>query len=325
MHRQLKGLLGRAYGTSELAIAVTVDIRGFTEFCRQQESPAVAHFLKRVYLRMVNDYYKKPRFFKPTGDGLLIMVPYTEQNLPRVATATVLASVKLVEQFSALCEGDQMVNFPTPDRVGIGISRGPVCALVAGIDSPKTIDYSGRYLNLSSRLTDMARPAGVVFDSAFGIGLLPDPLQKLFAEESVYVRSVAEREPIRIHYTKEYTEILPVFKNPMDEPRWRTYEWESTLARIEKSGPDFSHALPSRPADKSTIQVTVTTSMVEASGKQSHEFASIHPLPKFEYNDDPTGPAVILNHAFVGSLLRGKGVKGTWPCKVRIAYHEKTT
>ena len=58
----------------------------------------------------------------------------------------------------------------------IGISRGTVCRLVS---KGKTLDYSGRVVNLASRLMDDARPSGVVFDASVGIDLLSEEQAKL--------------------------------------------------------------------------------------------------------------------------------------------------
>jgi len=324
MHRQLKTLLRKAYGVSESALVVTLDIRGFSAFCQTQEAPSAAQYLKRVYLRILDQYFPNPRFFKPTGDGLLIIRPYAENTLESVATSTVLSSVKLVREFGTLCSEDPTVNFPVPDSIGIGICRGPVCALIAGKKKPTTIDYSGRFLNLSARLTEMARPAGVVFDSAFGPELLPEPLQAVFAQEPVvYVRSVAEDKPMSVYYTKDYTEILPVYKSPLNEPQWRIYEWSKTLRDIERAPAFFQHLLPSRPAHSDTIRVTAQFPSVESGGKMSSNYAKSSTVQDFHYEDRAEGPMVRVDHNRLGKYLRTQGVKGPWPCTIRIAYHER--
>lgn len=39
------------------------------------------------------------------------------------ATSVVKACLTSVNEFSKLCEGDETINFKTPDKIGIGISR----------------------------------------------------------------------------------------------------------------------------------------------------------------------------------------------------------
>ncbi|MCJ7692880.1 MAG: hypothetical protein MUO22_05640 [Sedimentisphaerales bacterium] len=75
MHRNLRKLLENAEGVSEFIIAINVDIRGFSEFSLQVESPDAAMYVKRVYIRLVDDYLTGASFFKPTGDGLLLPGP----------------------------------------------------------------------------------------------------------------------------------------------------------------------------------------------------------------------------------------------------------
>ena len=99
MHRNLRKLLEVAEGVSEFIIAVNVDIRGFSEFSRQVESPDAAMYVKRVYIRLVDDYFTGASFFKPTGDGLLLTFPYNENNLKEVVRSTINKSWKVINNF----------------------------------------------------------------------------------------------------------------------------------------------------------------------------------------------------------------------------------
>ncbi len=69
MHRIFRKLLDNAAGTTEHIVAVVLDIRGFTPFCKDTESPDVAVFIKYVYTRTINAYFPNASFYKPTGDG----------------------------------------------------------------------------------------------------------------------------------------------------------------------------------------------------------------------------------------------------------------
>ena len=81
MHREFRELLEKATGFSEFVVAINVDIRGFSPFSKTVESPEVAMFIKRVYMKLIDEYFSNASFFKPTGDGLLVILPYTEENL----------------------------------------------------------------------------------------------------------------------------------------------------------------------------------------------------------------------------------------------------
>jgi len=83
-----------------------------------------------------------------------------------------------------------MTNFPTPDKIGIGITRGSVCCIMSG---SKILDYSGRNLNLASRLMEMARPSGIVFDESFGLDLLSDEKKVFFYQKITLMLEVCRK------------------------------------------------------------------------------------------------------------------------------------
>jgi class 3 adenylate cyclase len=175
MHRQLKELLVKAVGVSEFVVAINLDVRGFSSFAKLAESSEAALFLKRVYLRILDEFFADASFFKPTGDGLLIIMSYTEDTLQKVMKESVESALRAVEQFPSLCVDDPMINFTVPTKLGAGMARGAATRLTS---QEKILDYSGRPLNLASRLMDLARPKGVVFDNSFGIALLPEGVSR---------------------------------------------------------------------------------------------------------------------------------------------------
>lgn len=118
-----------------------------------------------------------------------------------------------------------MINYQTPTNLGIGLARGSACRIYSG---EKILDYSGRILNLASRLMDIARPSGIVFDSSFGYDLLQDKIKELFSsDDNVYLRSVAEKTPMTIYFTKEYTIISDYNKTPIIDYKWKTELFET--------------------------------------------------------------------------------------------------
>jgi len=164
---EFKELLKDATGETQLIIAVNVDIRGFSPFSNLRDSFEVALFIKRVYTRLIDQYFTDAAFIKPTGDGLLVVIHYTETDYKDVMTRTVKTCLSILRDFQSFFSNDDVVRFEVPKKMGIGLSSDTACRIVSG--DHKTIDYSGKTLNLASRLMNLARPSGIVFDSEFGI------------------------------------------------------------------------------------------------------------------------------------------------------------
>ncbi len=62
-------LLDNVQGISEFVIAVIIDVRDFSSFAMKVESVQTTAFLKRIYVEMIDRYFGKASFVKPTGDG----------------------------------------------------------------------------------------------------------------------------------------------------------------------------------------------------------------------------------------------------------------
>lgn len=197
---QFRKLLMDAVGETKLVIAVNLDVRGFSPFSKR-DSIEVGLFIKKTYIKLVDDYFKDVSFVKPTGDGLLIVIEHGETDYAMIMARTVETCISVVRDFPSFFSDDEAVRFEVPKRIGIGLSSGPACRLVSG--DGETIDYSGKTLNLASRLMDFARPSGVVFDSELGFHLLSSELSKLFVKDSVCVRGIAENTPIDIYRTRD--------------------------------------------------------------------------------------------------------------------------
>lgn len=319
MHRTIRKLLDDATGVSEFIIALNVDIRGFSSFSKEIESPDAAMFIKRVYISIIDNYFADASFFKPTGDGLLITVPYDEKELKPIARRTISSCGKLLSDFGSLTTNDPMINFEVPRRIGIGISRGTACRLTA---KGKTIDYSGRVLNLASRLMDLARPSGIVFDRDFGIELLTDSQTKTFANEAVYLKGIAEREPVEIWYLKGQTQISPLSKQPIDAPRWHVDKYTLSLRRIRESSARFRYNLATEPLDPSQIRVKVTHPAALRGRKVSGR-ATYFDFPNFEYEFDAGKAGVTLQFNALVKRLEGNGVKSSWEVTLEIMYQQR--
>jgi len=255
----LRELLENATGVTQNVIAVYVDIRGFTPFCRTIESIEVAAFLKRVYIGIIDNYFPNASFHKPTGDGLLVIIPFNRESLKDAVCDTIRDCLDIIKNFRKMVENDPMINFEIPEKVGIGISRGPACC----ISSDGTIlDYSGKVINLASRLNDFARPSGIVFDPSLGLRILPTEIQELFSSDGVYIRGVAEEKQIVVHYTKQYTIIPPLRKLPLNEPKWTAFVFQSTVKGFKESlegGVKWaSFILKEEPMDEKQISIEIS-------------------------------------------------------------------
>src|SRR6185437_870049 len=72
----------------------------------------------------------------------------------------------------------------------------------------------------------VARPHGLVLDQTFPVGLLrPDLGDQFIEDDKVFLRSVAERFPRRVHYEPSWTEISPANRRAFEEVEWK--EWSS--------------------------------------------------------------------------------------------------
>jgi len=314
MHKEFKRLLENATGESERVIVVIIDIRGFSPFCKDVDSADVALFVRKVYTKLIDEYFPNASFFKSTGDGLLITVRYTEENLKEVATNTMISCLKALKDFPSLCAGDHMINFPVPQMIGIGLSRGAVCRLVS---RGKILDYSGRALNLASRLMDLARPSGIVFDANFGIGLFPDEVVEQFSKDNVFIKGLAEITPIEIYLTKRLTEIPYFHKKPLKKFEWRTVKFEiKTRDLAEISARVF--ALEKEPLDPTEIRVKIYFPQV-VKGRRRKGTVYID-YSEFKYYLEAETPKLEFPSKPLIETLRSYQVKDDWTFTLAVLY-----
>lgn len=317
MHRQFRKALEDATGQSEFVVAVNVDIRDFTPFSKKTESPNTAMFIKRVYMTLIDEYFQDASFFKPAGDGLLVTIPYSEHTLRDVVRNTVDTCLALVKRFKTICKGDPMINFEVPQQVGIGLARGTVSRLES---KGKILDYSGTVLNKASRFMEMARPAGIVFDADFGAELLLKKKRSLFAKEKVFIRGFAESDPIKVFFTKRYTDIPSVFMRPIQSKIWAKQVILTTLTELKKFT-SFYHNLDKEPLDPSKIRLKVTHSRIHK-GKPQKDYDSIFDYKGIKYLDDAGKPQLKVDYDGLVQKLHGKGVTPRMKITLQILYPE---
>jgi hypothetical protein len=233
MLNELKSDLTQASGQSEFVFSVFCDIRGFSEFSTRRESPDTAMFIKRFYLQLITEYFPFADFAKTTGDGMLLVFNYNEYNLKEKADAIILAALRCLSDFPQLFTNDPMINFSTPDKLGFGIARGTACRLHSNM---KTIDFSGQIINLSARLTDLARPLGLVIDGQFQIEILSADLISKFAPQEAYIRSIAEDRPRSIYVLSGVTELPSHSLSPIKKKKLQKTEHNISVKEMKSYG-----------------------------------------------------------------------------------------
>ncbi|MQY60124.1 MAG: hypothetical protein GH144_11090 [Clostridia bacterium] len=212
-------LISEAKGRSEWTIVTFFDIRDFSRFSERVEAPNIALYLKKVFAKVIDDYFPDASFCKSTGDGLMILHAYDEDNLGKVLNQVMDSCIKLNQDFPNLIKDELIINFETPSSIGIGLTRGTACCLYSG---DNIIDYSGKIVNLAARLTNLARPTGIVFDTSLGFDLLSEDKQKLFDMASVYIIGIAEQTPIDVYYLKDSVILPPESRKPISKQEWHT-------------------------------------------------------------------------------------------------------
>jgi class 3 adenylate cyclase len=315
MHRDFRKRLDEAKGVSEFVIAVNLDIRGFSKWSLEVDSAQTVLFIKKVYARLIDRYFADAAFFKPTGDGLLVILSFEEDRVGETVKRVVSDAMKIVTEFDGLCADEPVVNFAVPPYLGVGISRGAASRLVSG---KYTLDYSGRVLNLASRLMDLARPKGVVFDSRLGVDLLSPGMKSKFASHEVYLPGVAARTPVEVQCWPPGIEIPAVNLSPIGKPKWEHVEHEAPRKKYE-GVEHFALDLPSHPPDPTTLRCDVVHDQPTQSGRRSTSYTQTFEIP-VEYVDAAGQPEAQFRVEDLEKELDAAEVKPNWPVRVRMSY-----
>lgn len=316
MHRELRAYLTDAEGESDLVVVVFLDVRGFSSFAGMAESSEAALFLRRMYIRVLDDYFPDAAFFKPTGDGLMIIRHVETTTLHEVVMNSIRKSLELVDAFPTISAEDPMVNFDVPDGLGVGISRGAATRLASG---DHTLDYSGRPLNLAARLMDLARPKGVVVDGRVLKGLTLDAdLQAQLAPESVYVKGIADTKAIDV-FRSDGVSIRSANRRPLvgepyvQELETLTFRKFSTLGR-------FLHDIQLEPMDPDEVALEIGIPVVGENGRLVPEMVTFKTLKPVHVRPGPDGWEVGYDYSSAIATCEERGVKQTWSITRRLRY-----
>jgi hypothetical protein len=316
MHHLFREELDSATGSSEFVIAQNVDIRGFSDWSLEVDSAQTALYIKKVYAKLIDRYFAEASFVKPTGDGLLVVQTFQEPDLAEAATKAITDAMEIVEGFHMICTDEDMINFPVPKDVGIGISRGTASRLAS---ANRTLDYSGRVLNLASRLMDLARPRGLVIDKGYGLNVLPREIASQFHEDTAILKGIAPTDPLPVYCWPEEVEIPAWHKRPIGEERWEHKELAYTLKAIQQMS--FTHyriELTPSPVPGSKIECEVAFPAVTPSGKKRQ--GTRYSPAEFTLS---TARGAQFAHIDLRTLIKdlvAKEVKPSWEITLRLSY-----
>jgi hypothetical protein len=246
--------------------------------------------------------------------------------LKEVANSTIDSCLDLLENFASLLAEDQMINYPIPQKIGIGVTRGSACCILSKDKTEdKILDYSGGILNLASRLMDLARPSGIVIDDSFGVNMLKDETKELFSEDTVYLKGIAEENPRKIHYTRKHTFIPDRYHHPLREPKWVTEMYPvsfKTLKRLGKSAKKVSMNLGQEPLDETRILVMLSYPHPDVEGYNvSHDYSISDEMFEYKHRGNTRSVQVICN--MLSKLLEEQGVTKDVNIQLEVAYPVK--
>lgn len=244
MLNELINKFKHANGRSDFVIAVVCDIRGFSSFSKIHEAPDIAMFSKRFYVKLLEEYFVDADFAKATGDGMLLLFRYSEDNLHSVADSAIRNCLRVVRDFPAMMANDSMINYKVPDDVGFGITRGTAFCLYT---DNEFIDYSGQTLNLASRLNEFARPHGVVIDGSFMTSVIPEDLRKSFYTEVVYVRGISDELPREVFCSSDVV-ITNDARTPDKKSTLKSVDYNVLAGFVRRMPDNVTIAMPEEPS-----------------------------------------------------------------------------
>lgn len=256
-----------ANGRSEFVIAVICDIRGFSSFSKNHEAPDIAMFSKRFYVKLLEEYFVTTDFAKPTGDGMLLLFRYSENNLHEVSDLVLRTCWKVVKDFPTMMHNDSMINYKVPDAVGFGIARGTAFCLYS---DDEAVDYSGQTLNLASRLNEFARPHGIVIDGSYMLSVIPEELHNIFSTDLVFVRGISEGHPREVFCSSDV--VIPMeARTPDQKSILRSVDNYVTVGSVKKMPDSISIRMPEEPL--SSIPCTAKVQWIHSTATWLHRNA----------------------------------------------------
>lgn len=181
------------------------------------------------------------------------------------------------------------------------------------------LDYAGHYLNLASRLTDLARPRGIVMDGGFALQLLPDEQQGLFEEEQVYLPSVAEERLRAVYIQSGVVELSEAARHPLRLEEWERRELKMTHREWNLLGPsNYWLTLQKRLKRPDGIRATMFFPLYRK-GKRVRGHEKWETVP-FDYQLQAGRPSVALDLGHMLARLTSEKIPRTATVRVVVEY-----
>lgn len=313
---QLRALLAEARGENEWVVASMIDIRGFTSY--PMEAVQAALFLQLVYLRILDEYVREDAFVKLTGDGVLVVEPYTPGELGLALDDAVGRWLKLDTEFPRIAAGNPEIRFPVPTKIGIGVDHGAASRLLSG---EVTIDFFGTPLNTSARLCDLARPRGIVISDTTA---MESALRRRFGRQAgVYLKGMGESAQRTVYYLKRETVIPAYALQPFDEPEFEQDSHDvavTILRRLAGNVTTYDLDLRSRPLDHDlSVRVWYTLR-----GLVGRAYSDLEAGTHYRYELDPNGPTVRFFTVALLEKLEEQGVGPRSSVVLSVRYRKRS-
>ena len=166
------------------------------------------------------------------------------------------------------------------------MARGTACCLHSG---NTIIDYSGHLLNLAARLTELARPSGIVIDAAFQKGIIPPDYRNRFEDAEVYIRSIAESTAIPVFILEDSVKLPKQALEPIEAKRWMAHRRNFKVPELRKLGQLFRISLPSKADKHEPLKVRFQHPMMRG-GHVVQGYSTINEFAKYtvDYAHDNT-------------------------------------
>lgn len=307
-----------ANGRSDFVIVVVCDIRGFASFSKNHEAPDIAMFSKRFFVRLLEEYFADADFAKSTGDGLLLLFRYSEDNLHAVANSVLKNCLNVVRDFPTMMSNDPMINYRVPNAVGFGIARGTAFCLYT---ESEFVDYSGQTLNLASRLNEFARPQGIVIDGNFMMSVIPEELREKFFTDMVFVPGISEEFPREVYCTRDV--VIPhEAKIPHKKSALKSVDYNVTVGLVKRMPDNMTIKIPEAPIPSSPCiaKVEWMHSTATLFNRNAPEYTVSRQLPSTKVEQTVDGYFVHLRTDEVIDAISDKGLSSKANLTIKVQY-----
>ena len=248
---------------------------------------------------------------------MLIYAFSDEASLTATLRGTVAKSLALVKAFPRLTKDDPMVNFPVPEELGVGLARGAATVIRS---QGKTLDYTGRTLNLAARLMDLARPRGVVLDDSFGIERLTKTTREKFAKAKVFIPGIAEQQSVPVYFLPDWTEISEYRKMPIVAPvRWPDATETTTGGELKERGASSWIELSKVPARTDDGKIHLTYPKAKADGTMNTTM-SWTPRREVDIQQRLGKWYAVIDFVDIAKELEEDNCQDNWPVEVTVEY-----